>query len=83
MLTAKPAATGRVPAVAHALLEASAERRFDTQNPGAPLPLRAGVEAEDAIAVVGPEVGHFPTCPDPRLKVRSDRFHTPPALKPI
>ena len=47
----KTAETGGVPVLLTALLEASAEGRFDTQNPGAPLPLRAGVEAEDAIAV--------------------------------
>ena len=44
------------PARAPTLAEASAEGRFDAQNPGAPLPLRAGVEAEDALAGAGREV---------------------------
>ena len=39
-------------ALAPTLLETSAQGRFGTENPGAPLPLRAGMEAEDAITVV-------------------------------
>ena len=72
-------------AEAPALAGASAQRRFDAENPHAPLPLRANVEAEDGIAVPG-------------LMSALDRngptavgvgkcwfcwYHTPPMLPPI
>ncbi len=41
--------------MAAALTEASAQGCFGAQNPGAPLPLRASMEAVDAVAVVGGE----------------------------
>ena len=65
-------------------LEASAQCSFRTQNPGAPLPLRAGVEAEDAIAVACREV--IPA-PGPMPGQNGESLITwdqsPPALKPI
>jgi hypothetical protein len=39
-----------------ALIPASAQSRFGAQNPRAPLPLRTGMEAEDAFVVVGVDV---------------------------
>jgi hypothetical protein len=47
---------GQRAADASALVEAPAQGRFCTQDPSAPLPLCAGVEAEDAIAVTGREI---------------------------
>src|SRR4029077_12525625 len=47
---------GNTPARGPTLLEAPAQCGFGAENPGTPLPLRAGVEAEDAIAGAGREV---------------------------
>ena len=47
---------GQNAAGAPAFVEATAERRFHAHNPSAPLPLRARLEAEDGVAVVGGDV---------------------------
>ena len=47
---------GSVPLSAATLLETPAQGSFRTQNPRAPLPLRAGMEAENAITTASPMV---------------------------
>ena len=47
---------GQDAAGASAFVEATAQRRFHAHDPSAPLPLRARVEAEDGVAVVGGDV---------------------------